>query len=101
LGRPQFRPMPRRVNCFGSFVAQWQQCRGVTVAKTDGAGRFEGKITVIDNGHDLISAVVDLTSNSPTGIPVRVFRAVSVAKDCIVEPRWAPRNRLLALLRPV
>lgn len=70
---------------FESFVAQWQQCRRVTVVKTDGAGTFEDKITVVDSGHDLISAVVDLTSNSPTGIPVRVFRAVGVAKDCIVE----------------
>jgi len=70
---------------FDSFVAQWQQCLGKTLVKIDGVGTFENKITAAVAGHDVISAVVDLTSDSPTGVPVRVERAIGVAKDCIVE----------------
>jgi hypothetical protein len=70
---------------FEKFVAQWQQCLGKTLVKTGGAGTFENKITVVEAGDDVTSAVIELTTDSPTGIPVRVFRAVGVAKDCIVE----------------
>lgn len=70
---------------FDLFAAQWQECLGKTLVKADGSGTFSDKITGIEVDGAVISAVIDLTSDSPTGIPVRVKRALGVANDCILE----------------
>lgn len=70
---------------FEAFATDWQACRGLEMVKADGAYIYEHEITEVDMTADVLSGLVEVTSDSPTGVPVRVERAVGVAKDCIVE----------------
>ena len=57
---------------------------GQTFVKADGVYTYEHRITTVDATADVVSAIDEVTSNSPTGVPVRSQRALGVAKDCIV-----------------
>ncbi|KUI44116.1 hypothetical protein AU197_02415 [Mycobacterium sp. IS-1590] len=70
---------------FNTFADRWLGCDGKTVVKDQVAYTLEHRITKVELTADVLSSVDELTSNSPTGVPVRNQRAVGVAKDCIVE----------------
>lgn len=85
---------------FDTFAEQWRACEGVTLVKADRISTYEHRLTEVDATTDVLSALDDSTSNSPTGVPVRSQRAIGIAEDCIVEASISIADPLGAPLPP-
>lgn len=70
---------------FTSMSEQWQQCAGRTVVNSSGDYPVNDLIEEVEVAPDVLSAEILLTSDAPTGIPVRTARAIGLAADCILE----------------
>lgn len=70
---------------FTSMSEQWQRCGGRTVVDASGNHLLKDRIEEVTATDDVLSAKVLLTSDSPTGTPVQIVRALGVSEDCIVE----------------
>ncbi|MCV7282841.1 sensor domain-containing protein [Mycolicibacterium flavescens] len=70
---------------FDAFADQWRACEGATLVKADRITTYEHRLTELDAASSVVSAIDEVTSDSRTAVPVRVQRALGVAKDCIVE----------------
>lgn len=70
---------------FTSMSEQWQRCSGRTVIDASGDHVLKDRIQEVTATGDVLTATVLLTSDSPTGIPVQIVRALGVSEDCIVE----------------
>lgn len=70
---------------FTGMSEQWQRCDGRTVVDSSGDHPVKNLIHQVTTTQDVPSARVLVTSDSPTGIPAQVTRALGVSEDCIVE----------------
>ncbi|MGV9797808.1 sensor domain-containing protein [Mycobacterium sp. NPDC003449] len=94
---------------FATFQKRWRECDGITLTKADSTYTYTHQITDVAETDNVISAVDTVTSNSPTGVPVRTARALGLADDCIVEtevtltdslsPDTRPHDAAVALVR--
>ncbi len=70
---------------FARSLAAWRKCDGKAFVDPSGGTTFTHQITAVDETDGVLSAVVLISSNSPTGVPVQNQRALGVVQDCIVE----------------
>lgn len=69
---------------FDSFAGEWQQCAGMTVVKSSGAGAYDNAISEVGVTATTVSSVI-VTSAAPPGRQIRTQRALGVAENVIVD----------------
>jgi hypothetical protein len=70
---------------FAASRRAWESCDGKSLVKNDQTYLYTYQISDVASTTDVVSAVDQLTTSSPTGVPVTSARAIGWAEKCVAE----------------